>query len=635
MKQLITRIAILSLLFIASYKANAQCNATTTPAADSICSNQTLPFSCSMAASNNGMTFNGSSGYLTAPQSASLSLFTNMTISCWVKLNAVSNQKILGKTTPSFNGGYLMGIDAGGLVYFQLWNTSATQYLLHGQGNITTGVWTHLTMTYSMGGKFMAYVNGVPKDSIAVAALPVGTNSNPFIIGLAPWDLNSFKMNGSLDEVRIYNTALTQAEIAATMNTQIPTNTPNLVAYWNFDEGAGATVPDHTTNANTLTLTNSPTWLVPSTCPAGPTVNYLWSPTTNLSSSTLGNPIFTPSGAGVYTYYVTASNPQTLCSDVDTVSITVFTQPVLSCPTLQPVCINATPFDVACTPGGGVCSGSGVTGTLFNPAVAGAGPHNITYNIAHPVCPAIQIRSITVYPLPVVTTGTDTSVCAGSAPVLLSGSPVGGAFTGNGMSGNFFDPSAVGAANDTIVYSYTDNHGCVNRDSLIVFVQPLPLVNAGNDTTMCKGDTIQLHAQGSGSFAWNQLAVISDTTVADPLIWPNYSDNFIVHLYDGFGCMATDTVHVTVQVCAPAGIHTENDAHTLSIYPNPGNGHLLVSAKEQIRALQIYDSAGRLVINETYVSGTFSETVVLETSGLYLLRLTLSDGVHYRKLMVY
>ena len=581
------------------------------------------------------MSFNGSSGYLTAPQSASLSLFTNMTISCWVKLNNVSNQKILGKTTPSFSGGYVMGVDAGGLVYFELWNTTPTNYTLHGNGGITAGVWTHLAMTYTMGGKFIAYVNGVPKDSVTVAALPVGTNSNPFIIGAAPWDISSFKLNGSLDEVRVYNAALTQAQIAATMSTQIPPSTANLVAYWTFDEGSGTTVPDHTSSGNTLTLTNSPSWLVPSTCPAGPTATYSWSPTTNLSASTIGNPLFTPSGPGVYTYYVTASNPQTLCSDVDTVSITVFNQPVLSCPTLQPVCIDAAPFDVACTPGGGVCSGSGVTGTLFNPAAAGAGTHNITYNIAHPVCPAIQIRSITVYPLPVVSTASDTTVCAGSSPLLINSTPVGGTLSGNGVSGNFFNPSATGPSANTLMYSYTDNHGCINRDSLVVQVNSLPTVNAGNDTTICRGDTIQLHALGSGQFAWNQLAVISDTSVADPLVWPAYSDNFIVHIYDGSGCANVDTVHVTVNVCPAAGIASTDKQAIFEIYPNPGDGHFVLSSTHPILGMQLFDAAGRLVMEKASGNGVFMETVTLQAAGLYLMRVRFEDGYAFSKLMVY
>jgi hypothetical protein len=581
------------------------------------------------------MSFNGSSGYLTAPQSASLSLFTNMTITCWVKLNTVSNQKILGKTTPSFNGGYVMGVDAGGLVYFELWNTTPTNYTLHGQGNITAGVWTHLAMTYTMGGKFMAYVNGVPKDSVTVAALPVGTNSNPFVVGVAPWDNTSFKMNGSLDEVRVYNAALTQAQIAASMNTQIPPTTANLVAYWTFDEGSGTTVPDHTNNSNTLTLTNAPSWLVPSTCPAGPTATYSWSPTTNLSSSTVGNPTFTPSGPGVYTYYVTASNPQTLCSDVDTVSITVFNQPVLSCPTLQPVCIDAAPFDVACTPSGGVCSGSGVTGTMFYPSIAGAGTHNITYNIAHPVCPAIQIRSITVYPLPVVSTATDTLVCAGSAPLLINSSPVGGTLSGPGVSGNFFDPSAVGPSLNTLFYSYTDTHGCINRDSVAIQVNALPSVNAGNDTTICKGDTIQLQAQGSGQFAWNPLAVISDTSVANPLVWPAYSDNFIVHLYDGSGCTNSDTVRVTVTVCSPAGIASADLQKEITVYPNPGNGAFVITSDAAMLGIQIYDAAGRLLLDKSFANGVFKDITNLNSSGLYVLRIRYTEGIAFRKVMVY
>lgn len=51
---------------------------------------------------------------------------------------------------------------------------------------------------------------------------------------------------------------------------------------------------------------------------------------------------------------------------------------------LNSVCANASPLTLSATPGGGVFSGPGVNGSLFNPAQAGAGQHTITYTLAGP-----------------------------------------------------------------------------------------------------------------------------------------------------------------------------------------------------------------------------------------------------------
>ena len=63
-------------------------------------------------------------------------------------------------------------------------------------------------------------------------------------------------LDGNLDEVRIWNTVRTQAEIQANMNTELTGSEINLVAYYNFNAGQGTSLPDLTTNNNSGTLTN-------------------------------------------------------------------------------------------------------------------------------------------------------------------------------------------------------------------------------------------------------------------------------------------------------------------------------------------------------------------------------------------
>lgn len=60
----------------------------------------------------------------------------------------------------------------------------------------------------------------------------------------------------------------------------------------------------------------------------------------------------------------------------------------------------------------------------------------------------------------------DTIVCSIGAPVTLAqGLPIGGTYTGMGISGNIFDQTVTGIGNFNIVYSFTDSNGCASKDS--------------------------------------------------------------------------------------------------------------------------------------------------------------------------
>lgn len=92
-------------------------------------------------------------------------------------------------------------------------------------------------------------------------------------------------MNGSIDETRIYNRALTAAEIKGLYDagesdkTNSSVSQPQgtgrldsgLAGYWKMDENTGTSATDSSTNGNTGTLTNGPTW---TTGQIGSAVNF-------------------------------------------------------------------------------------------------------------------------------------------------------------------------------------------------------------------------------------------------------------------------------------------------------------------------------------------------------------------------
>lgn len=78
---------------------------------------------------------------------------------------------------------------------------------------------------------------------------------------------------------------------------------------------------------------------------------------------------------------------------------------------------------------------------------------------------------ITENPLPIVSiSGLDTIYCVYHPDVSMTGTPSGGTFSGQGVSGNSFDPAMAGLGTWNIIYNYSDTNGCNNADTIIVEV---------------------------------------------------------------------------------------------------------------------------------------------------------------------
>jgi hypothetical protein len=136
-------------------------------------------------------------------------------------------------------------------------------------------------------------------------------------------------------------------------------------------------------------------------------------------------------------------------------------------------------------PIGGTWSGTNVSvGGIFTPASVGV--LTLTYSLGTGSCQTTDDVDITVLALPVVNAGNDFAVCVDNGLVALNGIPIGGNWSGTGITGNNFNPLTAGIGTYTLTYTFTDaTTGCVNTDNLIAGVTALPVVNVGLDTTIC------------------------------------------------------------------------------------------------------------------------------------------------------
>ena len=230
------------------------------------------------------------------------------------------------------------------------------------------------------------------------------------------------------------------------------------------------------------------------------------------------------------------------CTGAASQTITVHALPAVSFSPLADVCINATPFALSGgSPGGGVYTGTGVSGGNFDPAIAGNGTHVITYTFTDGVtgCTDFATSTVLVYSAPAVTANaTATSICEGDA-VTLTGTGASTYVWDSGVTDCVAFNPAIGTATYTV--TGTDANGCQNTDQVDVTVNANPVVNAGADITSCENDPLVLAASGADNYSWSG-GVINNTAFVPPVGVTVYT----VTGTDLNNCQASDDITITV-----------------------------------------------------------------------------------------
>ena len=211
--------------------------------------------------------------------------------------------------------------------------------------------------------------------------------------------------------------------------------------------------------------------------------SYSWSPVTGLSNAGIADPVANPVSNTNYTLTVTDANG---FSAIAGTTVNVST----------PVASITASGNVSFCQGGSVIltSSSGSSyfwsngGNTSIIAVSTSGNYSVTVTNSFGCTATAAPVTVTVNPLPVVSfTGLATNFCTTDALVTLTGTPAGGIFSGPGISGNSFTPSAAGAGTHNIVYLYTDVNGCSNSISQNVMVNTCATIATLNLTAFLEG----------------------------------------------------------------------------------------------------------------------------------------------------
>jgi len=342
------------------------------------------------------------------------------------------------------------------------------------------------------------------------------------------------------------------------------------------------------------------------------TLSYTWAPAGGISSSATGLT------AATYTVTVTDVNS---CSATQTLSIT------------SPAQVAVTANASATT----VCAGTLVTLSGSGSATTYTWDNSVSDSVAFPAnatttymvtgtdasgCTNTDMITITVNPLPTVNANASaTNVCAGTLVTL----------TGSGtLSTYVWDNSVTNgvafAANNTTLYTLTgtDGIGCSATDSVLVTVNPLPVVTFSiSQLSICQDDaSLNLSGLPSGG-------TFSGPGVTGSSFDPSSLSGLqtITYTYtDSNSCVATSTDGVTVDACVGV-VENGKPLSNVAVYPNPTMGDFTLDLgylPEQPVTVEVFNSLGQTVEAFTMTSDKVQINLSEVQGGIYSIRIT--DG---------
>lgn len=326
------------------------------------------------------------------------------------------------------------------------------------------------------------------------------------------------------------------------------TDTESVLVIVNLVGVADAGVNTSICFGDTLQIGGSPTGAAGSV--------FTWSPNITISDTTLANPEVIPASA--VTYFVTVTDINS-CQSSDSIVVTVNNLPVAKAGNDTSICIgNSAQIGGSPTgPPGSVYtwnpSGSLNNATLSNPVATPVISTSYIVSVTDAnSCVNSDTAEVTLFSAVTASASNDTSICKkDTIPLFASG---GVSYNWNPLASltaaNISNPDAFPSTTTTFTVTVTDANSCTDTETVVITVLNLPIVDAGNDTALCVGDTVQTGGSPTSptgvSFAWSPNSFIDDSTLTNPEVFPNATQTYIVQVTDGNSCVNTDSILVTV-----------------------------------------------------------------------------------------
>jgi Concanavalin A-like lectin/glucanases superfamily/Secretion system C-terminal sorting domain len=219
------------------------------------------------SAQNQAVQLDGSSSYGLIPHDLVMNIGTgDFTVEAWVKGTSwpIPEPTIFSKGEGSYGSHFFLGIgNTGGIgdgqVRFgaQSWTNPSASVEAHSTYTLSLNEWHHLAAVRA-GNTFKIYIDGV-FNTQAVETIGSMSTNEPVYIGNNRTLTDFF--DGCIDEVRFWDDARTDAEIAQHAFVQLTGNEPNLIGLWQMNDGAGSSFEDASVYGNNGVFIGNFNWV--------------------------------------------------------------------------------------------------------------------------------------------------------------------------------------------------------------------------------------------------------------------------------------------------------------------------------------------------------------------------------------
>lgn len=190
--------------------------------------------------------FDGANDIVDGSTNPNLNITNAITMEAWVNPSLITgiNRVIMRKS----NVYYFRVGEADSKVGAYFYGLSSAGYH-KSSADVPLNEWTHVAVTYN-GSNVIVYTNGSGTSYASTGNLT--SNSDTIVIGAET--ASTLRFNGTIDDVRIYNYARTQAQIAWDYNRGGP------LGWWKFDECSGTTLYESASPSASLSSARNGTW---------------------------------------------------------------------------------------------------------------------------------------------------------------------------------------------------------------------------------------------------------------------------------------------------------------------------------------------------------------------------------------
>lgn len=295
--------------------------------------------------------------------------------------------------------------------------------------------------------------------------------------------------------------------------------------------------------------------------------------------------VLTPSAAviGTNTYSYALGSGTCAASNTVAISIERFVPSTIT-GSINPLCITSPVVNLSTalstsTLGAGTWSGNGVSGTAFDPAVAGAGLHTIVYSTNSvptvSLCPSTSSINVSVSSVTQPTITAAGPYCDNFAPQVLSVTPTGGVWSSTTTATDItasgvFTPANSLIGSNKVLYTLTSGP-CVAKDSIIVdVVKFVPATISG---------------------------LLGPYCIYDPMVSLQPIAQYTGGVWSGNGVTGSDFT----PAIAGAGLHTityNTDPAPAGLCPDQATTQIIVNAKPEANAVpNIIEGCNPLTVN--------------------------------------